>query len=234
MPEELNRILTDHLSTFLFTPTKTATQNLKREGFLDAHIKEVGDVMYDTILYFNPLIENKKNSVLEKFSLEEKDYYLATIHRAENTDSPQNLERIFKALEELSEGVKIVLPIHPRTKEKIEKIKLKEENLRLIDPVGYLDMQVLTRYSSLVLTDSGGLQKEAYFLGVPCITLRDQTEWIELVECGWNRLIQVNDNLSKELNKWAQILEEKKLPERQNFYGDGYAAQKIATFLAGI
>jgi UDP-GlcNAc3NAcA epimerase len=230
MPEEVNRILTDHLSSLLFTPTKIATQNLKREGFSEEMIQEVGDVMYDAVLHFNPMAEKKKNLILEKFSLQEKEYYLATIHRAENTDSPQNLERIFNAFEDI--GKKIVLPVHPRTKEKINIKKIRNENLILIDPVGYLEMQVLTRHASLVLTDSGGLQKEAYFLGSPCITLRDQTEWVELVDCGWNKLIAVNHNLTQDLKEWAPLMEKRNLLEKKDFYGDGDASKKIATFLS--
>ncbi|MBP6951623.1 MAG: UDP-N-acetylglucosamine 2-epimerase (non-hydrolyzing) [Alphaproteobacteria bacterium] len=232
MPEEVNRVLTDHLSTLLFTPTALATQNLKKEGFSEENIKEVGDVMYDAILHFNTLADNRKDSILGKLLLKEREYYLATIHRAENTDSPQNLERIFEAFENLSENTKIVLPVHPRIKEKINNIKFKRENIILTEPFGYLDMQVLTRYSSLVLTDSGGLQKEAYILGVPCITLRDQTEWMELVECGWNKLIPVNENLSRELKEWVQIMETRNLLEKKDFYGDGFASKKIAHFLA--
>ena len=231
MPEELNRVLTDHLSSLLFTPTKVATQNLKREGFSEENIKEVGDVMYDAVLHFNPLAEKKKEVTLERFNLKEKGYYLATIHRAENTDSPSNLERIFKALEEVSKNIKIILPVHPRTKQRIENIKIKHDNLILIDPVGYLDMQVLTRHASLVLTDSGGLQKEAYLLDVPCITLRDETEWVELVDCGWNKLIPVNDNLSRDLKEWTQLMETRNSLEKEDFYGDGNASQKIANFI---
>lgn len=232
MPEELNRILTDHLSSCLFTPTKIATQNLKREGISEEHIQEVGDVMYDAMLHFSPLVEKRKRFILEKFSLKEKEYYLATIHRAENTDSLQNLERIFKAFEEMSERIKIILPVHPRTKEKIAATKINLRNIILIDPVGYLDMQNLIRQASLILTDSGGLQKEAYFLGVPCITLRDQTEWLELVESGWNKLIRVNETLSRELHEWAPIMEERHLSKRPSFYGDGFASKKIAHVLS--
>lgn len=234
MPEELNRILTDHISSLLFTPTQGASQNLKREGFSEKIIQEVGDVMYDAVLYFNPLAEKKKDLVLDKFSLKEKEYYLATIHRAENTDSLQNLDLIFKSFEKISKKIKIIFPIHPRTKKISDSIDVKNENIILIDPVGYLEMQVLTRYSSLVLTDSGGLQKEAYFLGVPCITLREQTEWTELVDCGWNKLISVNKNLLHELGEWAQIMENKTLLEKKDFYGDGFASKKIAKILSRL
>lgn len=231
MPEEINRILTDHLSSLLFTPTKIATQNLTKEGFAEENIKEVGDVMYDAVLHFNPLAEKKKDLILEKFSLKEKQYYLATIHRAENTDSLQNLERIFKAFEEISKRIKIILPVHPRIREKIKNLKKNCNNFILINPVGYLDMQVLTRHASLILTDSGGLQKEAYFLRVPCITLRDQTEWRELVECGYNKLIQVDSHLSTALQEESQLMESRKLPEKKGLYGDGFASKKIANFL---
>lgn len=234
MPEEVNRILTDHLSSILFTPTKTATQNLQREGFSEGQIREVGDVMYDAVFHFSSLAETKKKTTLEKFDLEKKDYYLATIHRAENTDSPQKFERIFKAFEEISKKTKIILPVHPRIKEKISNMCLNNKNIIFTDPVGYIDMQVLTRYASLILTDSGGLQKEAYFLDVPCITLRDETEWVELVECGWNRLIPINEHLANELEKWVPIMQQRNTLKKQDFYGDGSASKKIAEFMANI
>jgi UDP-N-acetylglucosamine 2-epimerase len=231
MPEEINRLLTDNLSTLLFTPTKTATQNLKNEGFLDYKIREVGDVMYDAVLHFKPFSEQKKESILEKLALEEKSYFLATIHRAENTDNPDNLKEIFRAFEFISKDTPIILPLHPRTKGKISQLGIMTKGIRLIDPVGYLDMLSLTDKASLILTDSGGLQKEAYFAKVPCITLRDQTEWVELLDAGWNVLVPINEHLTETLSRAIQQMKETSPHGNLFLYGEGNAAQKIAEFI---
>lgn len=224
MPEEINRILTDHVSSLLFTPTTTATNNLKKEGVSEEQIYEVGDVMFDAVKLFSPLANN---NVLETIGLTTKPYYLATIHRAENTDNLNNLKAILQAFEVISEDVPIVLPLHPRTKEKLKNLNVEIKNIMIINPVGYLEMLTLTQNAVCVLTDSGGLQKEAYFAKTPCITLRDQTEWIELIESGWNHLLPVTEDLIETLK--SRIKETEMTPQSsENLYGKGDASQHIA------
>lgn len=229
MPEEINRILTDHISSLLFTPTQTATNNLKKEGLDPKKILEVGDVMFDAMLHFMPLSHVKTKPLLEKLNLTEKPYYLATIHRAENTDSPENLRSIFKAFEALSHTHEIVFPLHPRTKQKLKELNLDDylRKIHFIEPVGYLDMIVLMRHASFILTDSGGLQKEAYFSKVPCITLREQTEWTELIEAGWNKLVPVTKDLPDILKSTLSTFSS---PSKKDslLYGEGKASHKIA------
>ncbi len=203
MPEELNRILTDHLSTLLFCPTDEAVENLEREGIKDRRmkrwVKNTGDVMHDSILFYSEIAERKSPILKELGFLPEglgnahspcliPKYYLATVHRAENTDDPERLRSILKALEEISTTCPVVLPLHPRTKKMMEVhgIRPKSSNIKLIGPVSYLDMLKLERNASTILTDSGGVQKEAYWLNVPCITLRKVTEWGYTAEEGWN------------------------------------------------
>ena len=187
MPEEVNRVLTDRISKFLFCPTKTAMENLKREG-IEEGLSLVGDVMYDVFLESQGLLNGSR--ILSELNLIPKEYLLLTIHRAENTDNLNRLESILAALAEIKE--KVVFPIHPRTQNalrKIEKLPSKDnENFLCIKPVGYLDMLALEKNAKKILTDSGGVQKEAYWFRVPCITLRDETEWVETVESGWNTL----------------------------------------------
>lgn len=185
MPEEINRILTDRISDTLYCPTDRAVKNLKVEGFetFSSRIQQPGDVMYDALLYSRNRLEPK---MLKEFSLSER-FVLCTIHRAENTDDPYRLRSIFAALDEIRDEIEIVLPIHPRTMLMLDKFGI-ETRVRLISPVGYFDMLNLIERSSIVLTDSGGLQKEAYFLGKYCITLRETTEWTELVQNGFNTL----------------------------------------------
>jgi len=187
MPEEVNRVLTDRISKFLFCPTETAMENLKREG-LEEGASLVGDVMYDVFLESQGLLNGSR--VLSELNLIPKEYLLLTVHRAENTDNLNRLESILAALVETKE--RVVFPIHPRTQnalKKMEKLPYKDnENFVCIKPVGYLDMLALEKNARKILTDSGGVQKEAYWLRVPCITLRDETEWVETVESGWNIL----------------------------------------------
>jgi UDP-GlcNAc3NAcA epimerase len=183
MPEEINRILTDHASSLLLTPTPTATQNLANEGISSRLVAEVGDVMFDASLFY-------RNSARAPRSLDNQseNFLLATVHRAENTDDPVRLRAIFEGLSLL--GGPILVPLHPRTRSKIQEFKItKPSNVRFLDPVSYLEMLWLEEHCIGVLTDSGGVQKEAYFLGKPCITLRDETEWVELVDLGSNRLV---------------------------------------------
>lgn len=184
MPEEVNRILTDRVSTILFCPTDAAVQNLKNEGYdnFDCKIVKSGDVMQDGAMFYKNLARKPSCDIKD-------DFILCTIHRAENTDDENRLRSIFKALNEIAKEKQIILPLHPRTKKILENLKLNIQNLTLIEPVGYLEMVWLCENCSLVMTDSGGLQKEAYFFEKPCITLRDETEWVELVECGANVLV---------------------------------------------
>jgi UDP-GlcNAc3NAcA epimerase len=224
MPEEVNRIVTDRVSNILFCPTDTAIANLQNEGYnnLDCKIVKVGDVMQDGAIFY------KKFS--RKPHCEIKDeYILCTLHRAENTDDASRLRAIFEALEEIAKEKQIILPLHPRTKKIIENLKLNIQSLTIIEPVGYLEMVWLIDHCSLVMTDSGGLQKEAYFFQKPCITLRDETEWVELVDCGANslvgadtkKIISTYDSLIANLQPAKQKLQTKSL------YGDGKASENI-------
>ncbi len=195
MPEEINRLLTDQISRWLFTPTDTATQHLIREGYSREQIISVGDVMYDVSLYYGARV-NSWQGLMRHLGLKPKNYILATIHRAENTDSFERLSLIVAVLREVSEIFPVVLPLHPRTRDLLEKTGLLNglvERVQLLEPVGYLDMVQLEKYAALIITDSGGVQKEAFFHRVPCVTLRDETEWVELLEAGWNRLAPPND-----------------------------------------
>jgi UDP-GlcNAc3NAcA epimerase len=191
MPEEQNRILTDHISDLLFTPTLTAVNNLKNENITKG-VHNVGDVMYDAINLFKKRAK-EVSKIIEKLDLAPESYILSTIHRAENTNSVDRLTSILNALSTC--GKKIVLPLHPRTKKFVEEYNLHVgDNLKIIDPVGYLDMISLQENSQKIVTDSGGVQKEAYFLKKPCITMRDETEWVETVENGWNVIVGSDSN----------------------------------------
>lgn len=180
MPEEINRVLTDHASSLLFTPTDTASRNLANEGIYGDRVKQCGDVMYDAALFYKR--KAQKPTLIEI----DCDFVLATIHRAENTDDPSRLAGIIGALNEIAETTQVILPLHPRTKHILGRTRLRTQNVTLLDPVGYLQMIWLLEHCRLVITDSGGLQKEAFFFGKPCITTRDETEWVELVELGVN------------------------------------------------
>jgi UDP-GlcNAc3NAcA epimerase len=192
MPEEVNRILTDRISSILFCPTKEAIINLNNEGYsnFDIAVENVGDIMYDSALFYGELSKKSTSSLFDG------EYILTTVHRAENTDSRQKLTRIFRELDVINKKVKVVMPIHPRTNKYLKHYNIQTE-ITLIDPVGYLEMVNLISNSIGVVTDSGGLQKEAYFFSKQCFTLRDQTEWVELIEMGCNSLIDVlNDDIS--------------------------------------
>lgn len=224
MPEEVNRILTDRISSILFCPTDTAIQNLKNEGYPNQLttknyqlIQNVGDVMQDGALFYRDFSIKPKVKLCG-------EYILTTVHRAENTDHPQRLESIFKALNEIAKETQIVLPLHPRTRNILNKRKQKySTNITIIEPVGYLEMIYLIENSKLVITDSGGLQKEAFFFKKPCITLRDETEWVELIEhkfnvlAGAEKIRILNSYNSFEFNTNFNI----------NLYGGGKASQKI-------
>jgi UDP-GlcNAc3NAcA epimerase len=192
MPEEINRILTDHVSSLMFCPTQAAAANLANEGIIRG-VHHVGDVMYDAALMFEK-IADKKSNILQKLGLTEKSYILSTVHRQENTDARDRLENILRALVAIATSeCRLVLPLHPRTKRYIDKFKLwpvicKNKNAMIIEPVSFLDMVQLENKAKVIMTDSGGVQKEAYFHQVPCITLRDESEWIETITAGWNQV----------------------------------------------
>ena len=189
MPEEINRVMTDHLSALLFCPTETAVENLKQEGVTEG-VHLVGDVMYDALLD-GVEIARRTSTILDRLALEPQRFILATVHRAENTDQPQRLEGIVTALVGLAKaGHRVVFPVHPRTQKLLSMHFFGRcEGIVQIDPVSYLDMVFLELMARLILTDSGGIQKEAYWLQVPCLTLREETEWGETVQSGWNRLV---------------------------------------------
>ena len=222
MPEEINRVVTDHVSSFLFAPTETAVQNLKKEGLAAQKIKLTGDVMYDAALYYGKKAY-RESTILNKLKLTPKQYILATIHRAENTNSAERLQEILICFSKAS--LPIVWPIHPRTHQNLIKFGLDlPEGLHLIDPVGYLDMVMLERNSKLIATDSGGIQKEAFFHCVPCLTLRTETEWVELVDAGVNQLTltPTADDFD-----FSPSQESFKIP----LYGTGDSASEIAQYL---
>lgn len=220
MPEEVNRILTDRVSNILFCPTDTAIQNLKNEGYenLDCKIVKSGDVMQDGAMFYKSLAVKPNIDIKD-------DFILCTIHRAENTDDENRLRSIFEALNEIAKEKQIILPLHPRTKKILENLKLDISNLTIIDPVGYLEMVWLIDNCNFVMTDSGGLQKEAYFFEKQCITLRDETEWVELVECGVNTL--VGSNKEKILEAYKNNSEFNKENSKLDLYGGGKASGNI-------
>ncbi|MBL7846648.1 MAG: UDP-N-acetylglucosamine 2-epimerase (non-hydrolyzing) [Cyclobacteriaceae bacterium] len=227
MPEEINRILTDRISTILFCPTSTAVKNLKAEGFgkFNCRIEQPGDVMFDAIKYYSQKAE-KASTILATLGLSGKDFVLATLHREENTNNPAHLRAIAEALNTIHASVPVVLPLHPRTRNYLtsHRIQLK---VILIDPVGYFDMLMLLRHCRLVLTDSGGLQKEAYLSGKFCITLRAQTEWVELVKAGANVITGAH---TKKILAAFKKYRSKKITTKA-LYGNGDAAVKIAKSL---
>ena len=186
MPEETNRVLTDHVSTLLFCPTDAAVENLAREG-IAAGVEKVGDVMYDAALHAGTRAHTESR-ILERLGLAEGAFAVATVHRAENTDDPETLSQVLDYLRECAGAQPVVMPLHPRTRGAIERAGLSVDGLLAVPPCGYLDMHRLLQGATAVYTDSGGLQKEAYFHRTPCVTLRGETEWVETVENGWNRL----------------------------------------------
>jgi UDP-GlcNAc3NAcA epimerase len=230
MPEEINRILTDRVSTILFCPSKRAVKNLKDENFpyklsdcTNQLILNIGDVMLDGVNFYKKLISKPKISY--DLNLDLNNYILCTIHRAENTDNIIKFISIFKALKKISKDKKIIIPIHPRTKKIIKQLGLNTKNLVIIEPVRYLEMLWLINNCALVMTDSGGLQKEAFFFKKKCITLRNETEWVELVECGAN--ILAGTNKQKILKSYYSILKRKINFSLFNLYGTGKAATNI-------
>jgi len=224
MPEEINRILTDRISDILFCPTKTAVHNLQNEAYDRFGIKiiQCGDIMLDAAIFYKAKAD-RESSIIKDMNLVNKEYVLATLHRQENTDDAERLFQIVDALNTIHQHRTVVLPIHPRTRKLLEKYKIAVQ-FKLIEPVGYLDMLSLTSNSSLVMTDSGGLQKEAFFLNKYCITLRNQTEWVELVEGKYNFLAGADRtsilNIYNSIPKYPASFD-------SSLYGDGQAAKKI-------
>ncbi|MDM8527682.1 UDP-N-acetylglucosamine 2-epimerase (non-hydrolyzing) [Anaerolineales bacterium HSG24] len=226
MPEEHNRVLTDHCADLLFCPTQTAVDNLAHEG-VSQGVHLVGDTMYDAVLQFSKIAQ-QQSTILQNLELMPQEYLLATVHRPYNTDVPENLANIISAFLELGEPV--VFPVHPRTRKVIEALDIDipaDKNLRLIEPVGYLDMLMLEQNARMMMTDSGGMQKEAYFFAIPCITLRPETEWVETVETGWNRLVGADkQQIIKDVQDFMKP--QTHLP----LYGNGTASELIADKLA--
>lgn len=219
MPEEVNRVLTDQLSHFLFCPTSTAVENLKNENLVQG-VHRTGDVMADAFYFYSKRAPSRAKVFQTPPSTK---YSLVTIHRAENTDDPDRLRSIFGALDELSKKMKIIVPLHPRTKAKMKSLKI-STSAEIIEPVGYFDMIQLLNHCELVLTDSGGLQKEAYLAQKPCITMRDETEWVELIHAGVNSLVGADKNAILEK---AKDLITQKLDFVEGLYGNGNSAEDI-------
>ena len=229
MPEEINRILTDHCSDILFCPTQNAVDNLGGEG-ITKNVYLTGDVMVDSLL-FNKEIAETKSSILSDLNLKKKDYLVATIHRASNTDNIENLRNIIEAFQELNEN--IVFPVHPRTEKLLKSHGLYDSlssSVKLIKPLGFLDFIKLMNHAKMILTDSGGVQKEAYILKVPCVTLRENTEWIETIKDGWNVLVGSNkDKIIEAVNTFMPSIQ-----EHQSRFGNGSASNRIAAIINAL
>ncbi len=228
MPEEINRILTDRISNILFCPTESAIENLNKEGFsnFNCNIIQNGDVMEDAALFYSNQAENN-STIIEDLGLRENEFIVCTIHRAENTDDYSRLSKLIHAINEINKKINVVIPIHPRTRKLIEASNL-VLNAKVLNPVGYFDMIRLIQNSRLVMTDSGGLQKEAFIFNKFCITLRDQTEWRELIDNDYNRLAGVDP--VEILNSFDYFCN-KSFQKLHNFYGGGKAASIIAETL---
>lgn len=231
MPEEINRILSDRISTLLFCPTETAVKNLNAEG-ITSGVLNVGDVMYDIALYYRDRAK-QQSKILSDLRLAERSFALATCHRAENTDDPNRLGGIVAALAEVARNMPVVFPLHPRTRKLIDDYGLKHhlDAVKVVEPLSFLDMVALEQAAKVILTDSGGVQKEAYFYGVPCVTMRDETEWVETVEQGWNQL--VGASASAILAAVSQQVKSKQAGAAAP-YGNGKAAHGIVAKLAGM
>lgn len=229
MPEEINRILTDHMSSLLCCPTSAAINNLANEGILEG-VYHVGDVMYDAALVFGKIAESS-STIMNDLSILEKSFYLCTVHRAENTDNEERMRQIIEALLQIGDkDLPVVLPLHPRTKKYLTHYNLLEKleksmGIRLTQPLSFLDMVLLEKKAKAILTDSGGIQKEAYFHKTPCITLRDETEWIETVEAGWNQIARYKtENI-------IRCLHNNPARKEINEYGNGHAAEAVIRIL---
>lgn len=220
MPEEINRLVADHLSSMLLCPSRTAVSNLAAEG-ITKNVHMIGDVMLDVLNWAKPHAEARTPDILGGLELKPRRYVLATVHRSENTDDPLRLAGILNALNALEEPV--IFPAHPRTRKSIARSDFRPHpHVRMMGPLGYLEMVTLSRSARMILTDSGGLQKEAYWLSVPCLTLRDETEWIETVESGWNKLVGVDaETIVRTAGSFAPP------GSHPPLYGDGKAAEKF-------
>jgi len=230
MPEEVNRVLTDHCSTLLFAPTRDAVEHLRREG-IERGVQLVGDVMYDSALQLLPAARERFAGLAGELGIKSGGYLLATVHRAENTDDPVRLANILRALGQC--GLPVILPLHPRTAAAIARHELGDSvtaagGLRLIAPVGYLDMLGLESAARAILTDSGGVQKEAYFVGTPVVTVRDETEWVETVAAGWNQVVGTDPD--RILAALAAAAKGSPIED----YGDGRAASRIVEALLSL
>jgi len=224
MPEEHNRVLTDHAADLLFCPTQTAVDHLAHEGIVQG-VHLVGDVMYDAVLY-NIVLAEERSDVLTRLGVEPGCDALVTAHRPRNTDDPARLRAIIAALEEISCDLPVVFPVHPRTRHALANLPPATHNLRLIEPVGYLDMLMLEKHDRLILTDSGGVQKEAYLFAVPCVTLREETEWVETVQAGWNVLVGADrEAIVRAAREFRPIGDPPPL------FGDGHAGERIVELL---
>jgi UDP-N-acetylglucosamine 2-epimerase len=232
MPEEHNRVLTDHCADMLFCPTETAVKNLANEGIVTG-VEQVGDTMYDAVVQFSA-VANQRSTILQDLGLAPRQYFLATVHRAYNADEPDNLAGILAGLSSLDYPV--VFPVHPRTQKMIgclegsDRSDLARSGLMLVDPLGYLDMLVLEEHARAILTDSGGMQKEAYFLRVPCLTLRPETEWLETLRGGWNQLV------GADADRIVEAARSIKTPDSRpdGVFGQGDAAERICRSLERV
>jgi len=227
MPEEVNRILSDRVSTKLFCPTQTAVDNLRNEGIVEG-VHQSGDVMYDVALFYKN-IAIQRSRIKQQLHLEDRKFALATCHRAENTDDTARLAEILKGLSVIARQMPVIFPLHPRTKKIIEQHGLQGllDQIVVVEPLAFLDMVALEQTAAVILTDSGGVQKEAFFYGVPCITMRDETEWVETVELGWNTLVGASaDAIGQALAQSKNIN-----PSQTPVYGNGQAAQEILKYL---
>ena len=233
MPEEINRVLTDHLSRWLFAPTDAAVAHLRREGIAATNVHQVGDVMYDAVLRFAAVARARTRRAAVCGAVAGRPFVLATVHRAENTDAPERLRAIVEALVRLAVEVDVVWPLHPRTRKVLAQQCISLDavpSLHVVDPLGYLDMIELQSAAQLVVTDSGGVQKEAFFFGKPCVTLRDETEWVELVDAGWNRLAPPISVAALTAAFHAAL---GSTGQPVHPYGEGDAAPRIARILLG-
>jgi len=225
MPEEINRILTDRVSTLLFCPTETAVKNLSNEG-VSAGVYNAGDVMYDVALYYKQQAQ-ERSKILQALGLRKGSFVLATCHRAENTDNPERLEQILGALSGIAKILQVVLSLHPRTRKLINTYALSNllDNLIVTEPLAFLDMTALEQSAKIICTDSGGVQKEAFFYQVPCITMRDETEWVETVNLGWNKLTGANSEKIQDVFEGYLV----SMPSIVSYapYGQGEAAKNI-------
>jgi UDP-GlcNAc3NAcA epimerase len=225
MPEEINRVLTDHAAKLLFAPTETALRNLCNEGIVGAKVQNVGDVMYDAALYYGEKAE-QTSQILVQLKLVSKGYILGTLHRQENVDDCKRLASILLGF--AASDKPIVMPLHPRTRKRLQEFRLSlPSSVKVIDPIGYLDMVMLEKHAAMIATDSGGVQKEAYFHKVPCITLRDETEWVELVACGANRLVGA-DTVAIQ----RAFAQESAFQSGGDLYGFGNSGELVARLIA--